>query len=123
MGKIIGFLSAFIFATLLTAPLARADAKKGEDLFNNKSATKCLVCHAIGKKVVGPDLAGTSKKHTKAWLVKWISKAQDAWKSDDPETVALKKSVHKETAPKPAHAPPPLTDEQASDLADFLMTK
>ena len=123
MGKITAFLSAFIIATLLAAPLARADVKKGEDLFNNKRVTKCIICHAIGKKVVGPDLAGTSERHTKAWLVKWITKAQETWKSDDPETVQLKKSLHKESAPKTGHAPPPLSDEQASDLADFLMTQ
>ncbi len=123
MGKMMGFLSALILATLAAAPLAHADAKKGEALFNDKGATKCLVCHAVGKKLVGPDLAGVSKRHTKAWMAKWIAKPQDVWSSIDPETVQLKKSVHKETAPKTGHMPPPLTDEQASDIADFLMTK
>jgi cytochrome c551/c552 len=123
MGKMTGFLSALFLATLVAAPFAHADAKKGEALFNDKGATKCLVCHAVGKKLVGPDLAGVSKRHSKAWMVKWLAKPQDAWSSNDPETVQLKKSVHKETAPKTGHMPPPLTDEQASDIADFLMTK
>ena len=113
----------FLTANLLSAGLAHADAKKGEALFNDKGKSKCLVCHAIGKKLVGPDLAGVSKRHTKPWLVGWMTKAQATWDSNDAETAALKKSVHKETAKKPAHLPPPLTDAEAGDLADFLMTK
>ncbi|MBI3793874.1 MAG: c-type cytochrome [Nitrospinae bacterium] len=104
-------------------PYASADAAKGEALFNDKGKSKCLACHAIGKKVVGPDLAGVSKRHTQPWLVKWITDAQGTWASADSETTELKARVHKEKAPKPAHAPPPLTAEQAGDLADFLMTK
>lgn len=123
MGKMIASISALVLATLAAAPFAHADAKKGEALFNDKVATKCLVCHAVGKKLAGPDLAGVSKRHSKAWMAKWLAKPQDAWSSNDPETVQLKKSVHKETAPKTGHIPPPLTDEQASDIADFLMTK
>lgn len=123
MGKMTTSISALFLASIVAAPFARADAGKGEALFNDKAATKCLVCHAVGKKLVGPDLAGVSKRHSKAWLAKWLAKPKEVWNSFDPETVELRKSVHKETAPKTGHMPPPLTDEQASDIADFLMTK
>jgi mono/diheme cytochrome c family protein len=123
MGRIIALGSVFFLASMMMVSSAFADAKKGEELFKNKGVSKCQICHAIGKKLVGPDLAGVSKRHTKVWIVKWITDVQGTWTSSDPETLALKKSVKKENAPKPAHAPPPLSAEQAGDIADFLMTQ
>lgn len=116
-------LSAFVAATFIAAPLAHADSAKGEALFNDKGAAKCAVCHAIGKKVVGPDLAGTGKIHTKKWLVAWLTDTQGVWAGSDPETADLKKRVKKEGKPKAAHSTPKLSEEQAGDLADFLLTK
>ncbi len=118
-----GILAATLAAGLAAAPMAFADVAKGEALFNDKGATKCLVCHAFGKKVVGPDLAGTGKNHTKPWIVKWLTDTQGTWTANDPETASLKKRQNKEGKPKPAHMTPKLTDEQAGDIADFLMTK
>jgi hypothetical protein len=123
MARTFAFASIFFLASFLLSTSAFADAKKGEELFKNKGVTKCMICHAIGKKVVGPDLAGVSKRHTKAWIVKWITDVQGTWTSNDPETAQLKAAVHKEKAPKPAHAPPPLSADQAGDIADFLMTQ
>ncbi len=116
-------LAATLVAGLVAAPLALADASKGEALFNDKGTTKCLVCHAFGKKVVGPDLNGVGKRHTKPWIVKWLTDTQGTWTANDPETADLKKRQNKETKPKPAHMTPKLTEEQADNLADFLMTK
>ncbi|MBI5178957.1 MAG: cytochrome c [Nitrospinae bacterium] len=115
--------AAFIAANVAAAPLAFADAKKGEELFKDKGATKCVVCHAIGKKVVGPDLAGVGKRHTHAWLVKWISDTQGTWTSADPETAELKARVKKQDKPKSAHSTPPISGAQANDIADFLMAQ
>jgi mono/diheme cytochrome c family protein len=124
MKKFFAMAALFLAASLLfVVPAALADAKKGEDLFNDKKTTKCQVCHAIGKKVVGPDLAGTGKRHTKEWLVKWITDANGTWTANDAETADLKTRVNKAKSAKPAHAPPPLSAEQAGDIADFLMTK
>lgn len=117
------FLAVTFAAGLVAAPMAFADAAKGEALFNDKGATKCLVCHAFGKKVVGPDLAGVGKIHTKPWIVKWLTDTQGTWVANDPETADLKKRQNKATKPKPAHMTPKLTEEQAGDIADFLMTK
>ncbi len=108
---------------LVTAPMAFADTAKGEALFNDKGAAKCPVCHAFGKKVVGPDLNGVGKLHTKPWIVKWLTDTQGTWTANDPETADLKKRQNKETKPKPAHMTPKLTEAQAGDIADFLMTK
>jgi mono/diheme cytochrome c family protein len=123
VNKLIAVVLMFLVANLSSVPFAAADAKKGEELFNDKKTSKCLMCHAIGKKVVGPDLAGVSKRHTKPWIVGWLTKVQATWDSKDAETMELRTRVKKEKAPKPAHMPPPLTEEQAGDIADFLMTQ
>jgi mono/diheme cytochrome c family protein len=47
------------------APEDEAGAKRGEQLFKDKG---CSACHAFGKKVTGPDLAGVTHRRTFAWL-------------------------------------------------------
>jgi mono/diheme cytochrome c family protein len=47
------------------APVDKAKAEAGEKLFQTKG---CSACHAFGKKVTGPDLAGVSQRRTQLWL-------------------------------------------------------
>ena len=42
-----------------------AMAEQGEALFKAKG---CSACHAFGKRVTGPDLAGVSMRRTAAWM-------------------------------------------------------
>jgi mono/diheme cytochrome c family protein len=42
-----------------------AKATLGEALFKDKG---CSACHAFGKRVTGPDLAGVSMRRTQAWM-------------------------------------------------------
>lgn len=42
-----------------------AKARLGEALFKDKG---CSACHAFGKRVTGPDLAGVSMRRTQAWM-------------------------------------------------------
>ena len=46
-------------------PVDHELAEKGEELFKSKG---CSACHAFGKKVTGPDLAGASQRRTSRWL-------------------------------------------------------
>ena len=46
-----------------------AKAKVGEGLFQSKG---CSACHAFGKRVTGPDLAGVSMRRTHAWMEQQI---------------------------------------------------
>jgi mono/diheme cytochrome c family protein len=46
-------------------PADDARAEVGEDLF---SAKGCTACHAMGRRLTGPDLAGVSMRRTQAWL-------------------------------------------------------
>jgi cytochrome c2 len=42
-----------------------AAVERGEKLFKDKG---CSACHAFGKKVTGPDLAGVTQRRTAAWI-------------------------------------------------------
>jgi mono/diheme cytochrome c family protein len=46
-------------------PRDEAKAETGKGLFQTKG---CSACHAFGKKVTGPDLAGVSQRRTVKWL-------------------------------------------------------
>jgi hypothetical protein len=47
------------------SPYDEAKAKAGESLFQTKG---CSACHAFGKRVTGPDLAGVSMRRTALWI-------------------------------------------------------
>ncbi len=47
------------------SPVDEAKAALGEKLFQTKG---CSACHAFGKKVTGPDLAGVAKRRTAKWI-------------------------------------------------------
>ncbi len=51
------------------SPVDEALAEKGEQLFQLKG---CSACHAFGKKMSGPDLAGVSMRRTAAWMEQQI---------------------------------------------------
>ena len=42
-----------------------AGVEHGEQLFKDKG---CSACHAFGKKITGPDLAGVTHRRTAAWI-------------------------------------------------------
>lgn len=47
------------------APVNEALAESGEKLFQNKG---CSACHAFGRKMSGPDLAGVTTRRTAQWM-------------------------------------------------------
>ena len=60
------------------------DAKKGETLFKNN----CTACHALGKKLIGPDLKGIvtsleGQNVTKEWIHSWVLDNESLIKSGD----------------------------------------
>ena len=44
-------------------------AEQGEQLFKDKG---CSACHAFGKRVTGPDLAGVTRRRTAKWIERQI---------------------------------------------------
>ncbi len=47
------------------APVDRAQAEKGEQLFKDKG---CSACHTWGRKMSGPDLTGVTQRRTAQWM-------------------------------------------------------
>ncbi len=47
------------------SPVDEAKAAAGEKLFQTKG---CTVCHAFGKRVIGPDLIGVPRQRTAKWM-------------------------------------------------------
>lgn len=61
--------------------VAAGDAKKGEELFASKG---CKACHNLdATKLVGPGLAGVSKRRSDAWVARMILKPEEMVKTDD----------------------------------------
>ncbi len=88
--------------TLLALPSrARAQsddalAKRGKTVWTNRG---CGACHGIGKKMVGPDLAGVDKRRSRDWLNRWF-KDTDQMLASDPAAQALLKEFNGVRMPK-----------------------
>jgi cytochrome c551/c552 len=61
------------------APVDAAKAEQGEKLFKTKG---CIACHAFGKKVTGPDLAGVTRRRTALWIENQILHPEVMTKED-----------------------------------------
>ncbi|MEN8007547.1 MAG: c-type cytochrome [Candidatus Krumholzibacteriota bacterium] len=56
----------------------------GEEIFNRI----CKACHTIGQgKLVGPDLAGVTKRYDPEWIIPFVQSSQTVIKSGDPVAV------------------------------------
>ena len=54
-------------------------AKKGKSVFSNRG---CATCHAFGKKLAGPDLAGVMQRRDHDWLRRWLLNTTEMIASD-----------------------------------------
>lgn len=76
---------AFFLVTFSTAAFAQPDAEAGKAIFESK----CVSCHDLDRKVVGPALRGVHQKRTGEWLVKWIRNNEALRKSGDKDAIAI----------------------------------
>lgn len=107
-------LLSFLTALLLSTNLLFADAAEGEKLFN----ANCTACHAINDKVVGPALKDVDKRHTEAWIIKWVKNSQAMVKAGDAE--ALK--IYNEYNQSVMTAFPQFTDAQVKSILEYVKT-
>jgi mono/diheme cytochrome c family protein len=85
----------------------------GEKLFQSKG---CVVCHAFGKKVTGPDLAGVSQRRTQLWLEHQILHPEVMTKEDPIARDLLAK--HSLQMPNQK-----LTEEEARAVIEYFKQK
>ncbi len=85
-------------------------AEKGESLFSTKG---CTACHAQGRRLTGPDLAGVSMRRTQTWLEHQIL---------DPATMAQEDPIAHELMAIHALQMPKqgLTPDEAKEVIEFF---
>ena len=117
------FLLGGLLVSTLWAPMARADAKKGETYFRSVEGGNCKTCHSISsKRLVGPGMENVTKRHSDGWLRQWLQNPQATWKSEHPETLDLKSRMRKTRVKVTSCQKKHMTEEQIGDLVDFLKT-
>src|SRR5690606_25197147 len=79
-------ISLVLFFAVTTTTQAQ-DAANGAALFK---ANACNSCHAVGRKLTGPDLAGLSERREESWIIKWVHNHTGMIDSGDERAVALK---------------------------------
>ncbi len=83
----------------------------GDALFKDN----CAQCHAVNEQVVGPALAGISKRRPMSWIVPWVKNSSKVVASGDEYAVALYTKFNKQQMPSFA-----LSDKEiASIVADI----
>ena len=60
-------------------------AVDGEKVFTEK----CTACHTIGKKMLGPDLAGVTSRREESWLIRQIKVPDQMIAEKDPIVMQL----------------------------------
>jgi cytochrome c551/c552 len=85
-------------------------AEQGKSLFSTKG---CTACHAQGRRLTGPDLAGVSMRRTQAWLEHQIL---------DPATMAQEDPIARELMATHALQMPnqKLTPDEAKSVIEFF---
>jgi cytochrome c551/c552 len=85
-------------------------AEQGKSLFSTKG---CTACHAQGRRLTGPDLAGVSMRRTQAWLEQQIL---------DPATMAQEDPIARELMATHALQMPKqgLTPDEAKAVIEFF---
>ncbi len=113
LAKSISISLVLLFAVTTTSQAQ--DAANGGALFKSNA---CNSCHAVGKKITGPDLAGLSERREEAWIVKWIHNPQGMVDSGDEQAVALKAEYPTMMAPY-AH----LSEGDIKDIVAYLQAE
>jgi mono/diheme cytochrome c family protein len=74
---------------------ASAEIVAGETLFR----ANCTQCHAVGEIVVGPALAGITKRRPVGWIIPWVKNSAKVVASGDEYAVALYNRFSKQQMP------------------------
>jgi len=87
----------------------------GDALFKNN----CAQCHAVNDKVVGPALAGLTKRRRIAWVVAWVKNSSKVIASGDEYAVKLFDDYGKQQMP----AFPQLSEHDIKDIVLWVATQ
>lgn len=80
--------------TIVSVPMS-AEATAGKALFE----ANCVQCHAVNEKVVGPALAGITKRRRASWVVAWVRNPAKVIASGDEYAAKLFNDYGKQQMP------------------------
>jgi len=104
-------LTLSVLLLFVSVPLLRAQTPEAE-----KNFVQCKACHNIdGPKLIGPNLAGVTQRHSQDWLIRFIRNSQELIQAGDPEAVKLWEEYNR--IPMPSHN---LSDEQIIDILLYI---
>lgn len=105
-------------AATATAPAAAggdaAAISAGDALFKGN----CAQCHAVNDVVVGPALAGITKRRPVSWLIPWIKNSSKVVASGDEYAVAIFNKFQKQQMPSFA-----LSDKEITSILAYVTSQ
>jgi mono/diheme cytochrome c family protein len=107
--------SALAVAYLPTSPEEAAAIAEGDVLFKNN----CAQCHAVNDKVVGPALAGITKRRPISWLIPWVKNSSKVIATGDEYAVKLFNDNGKQQMP----AFPQLSDKDIKSIVAWVTSQ
>ena len=94
---------------------ATAEEAAGDALFKNN----CAQCHAVNDKVVGPALAGITKRRPISWLIPWVKNSSKVIATGDEYAVKLFDDYGKQQMP----AFPQLSDTEIKSIVAWVTSQ
>ena len=92
-------LNSTLSGNSVLGSLKQGDPAEGKKIFT----TVCFACHTVGKgKLVGPDLAGVTKRRSREWLHKFIPNSTKFIASGDKDAKAVFEEFNKMVMPPQA---------------------
>ncbi len=83
----------------------------------------CATCHyTTALRKVGPGLQGVTTRHSEEWLFSWLKDPQGTWRSDHPETLALRERTRKLRSRATSCVKKPMAEQELDDLMNDLGT-
>ena len=86
----------------------------GDALFKSN----CAQCHAVNEKVVGPALAGITKRRNIGWIIPWVKNSAKVVASGDEYAVKLFNDNGKQQMPSF-----PLTDKEITSIVSWVTSQ
>jgi mono/diheme cytochrome c family protein len=99
---------------LAASPAEAAESAAGDALFKGN----CAQCHAVNEVVVGPALAGISKRRPVSWLIPWIKNSSKVVASGDDYAVAIFNKFNKQQMPSFA-----LSDKEIKSIIAYIKSQ
>ncbi|WP_236668657.1 c-type cytochrome [Hymenobacter rubidus] len=88
-----------------------AEVAAGDALFKSN----CAQCHAVNEQVVGPALAGITKRRPMSWILPWVKNSSKVVASGDEYAVAIFTKFNKQQMPSFA-----LSDKEITSIVAYI---